>query len=86
MLRILLLLKMQKLPRLSGKEVIKILAKVGFIPARQKGSHIILTKQTAEGKRALVVPNHKEVDRGTLLEIIRQAGLKKEEFIKLYEA
>lgn len=54
---------MQKLPRISGKEVIKILSKIGFAPARQKGSHIILIKQTEEGKRAVVVPNHKEIDR-----------------------
>jgi predicted RNA binding protein YcfA (HicA-like mRNA interferase family) len=74
---------MQKLPRISGKEVVKILSKTGFLPARQKGSHIILTKKTPQGKKALVVPNHKEIDRGTLLEIIRQAGLKKEEFLKL---
>jgi predicted RNA binding protein YcfA (HicA-like mRNA interferase family) len=76
---------MQKLPRLSGKEVIKILAKVGFLPARQTGSHIILTKQTEQGKKALVVPNHKEVRKGTLLEIIRQAGLKKEGFLELFK-
>lgn len=74
---------MQKLPRISGKDVIKILAKIGFIPVRQRGSHIILTKQTEQGKKAVVVPNHKEIDRGTLLEIIRQAGLRKEEFLKL---
>ena len=74
---------MQKLPRLSGKEVIKALSKVGFAIARQKGSHVILTKQTESGKRAVVVPNHKEVDKGTLSEIIRQAGLTKEEFIEL---
>ena len=63
-----LLLKMQKLPRLSGKEVIKLLGKMGFVVARQKGSHIILVKQTIDGRKALVVPNHKEIDRGTLLE------------------
>ena len=74
---------MQKLPRLSGKEVVKILAKIGFLPARQKGSHIILTKQMPKGKKAVVVPNHSEIDRGTLLEIIRQSGLKKEEFMGL---
>ncbi len=74
---------MQKLPRLSGKEVIKALSKVGFAIARQKGSHVILTKQTEAGKKAVVVPNHKEVDKGTLLEIIRQAGLTKEEFLDL---
>jgi len=36
-----------------------------------------------KGKHAVVVPDHKEVDKGTLLEIIRQANLKREEFLKL---
>ncbi len=75
---------MQKLPRLSGKEIIKALSKAGFSVARQKGSHVIMTKQANEGKKAVVVPNHKEVDKGTLLEIIRQAGLTKEEFLALF--
>ncbi|MBI4439560.1 type II toxin-antitoxin system HicA family toxin [Candidatus Woesearchaeota archaeon] len=74
---------MQKLPRLSGKDVIKILTKYGFVAARQKGSHVILRKETSEGTKVTVVPLHDEVDRGTLLEIIRQSGLKKEEFLKL---
>ena len=72
-----------RLPRLSGRDVIKILSKVGFIVARQKGSHVILVKETDKGKKCVVVPNHKEVDKGTLLEIIRQSGLTKEEFIGL---
>lgn len=76
---------MQKLPRLSGKEVLKILSKFGFEAVRQKGSHVILTKQIPERRIITVVPLHKEMDRGTLLEIIRQAGLTKEEFIKLWE-
>jgi predicted RNA binding protein YcfA (HicA-like mRNA interferase family) len=74
---------MQKLPRLSGKEVVKALSEVGFSAVRQKGSHIIMAKHTETGKKALVVPNHKEVDKGTLLEIIRQAGLTKEQFLDL---
>ncbi len=74
---------MQKLPVLSGSEVIKILSKVGFSPARQKGSHVILVKITSKGKKAVVVPNHKEIDKGALLEIIRQAELTKEEFMDL---
>ena len=72
-----------KLPVLSGHDVIKILKKIGFEEKRQKGSHIILAKETEQGKRAVVVPNHKEIDKGTLLEIIRQAGLTREEFLKL---
>ncbi len=72
-----------KLPRLSGREVVKILAKQGFQPSRQKGSHIILVKQSESGKKAVVVPNHSEIDKGTLLEIIRQAGLTREQFFEL---
>jgi len=67
----------------SGREVIKILKKIGYEPTRQKGSHIILVKETSGSKRALIVPDHKEVDLGTLVEIIRQAGLKRDEFMKL---
>lgn len=74
---------MPKLPVLSGKSVIKALSKVGFREARQKGSHIILVKESDGIKKAVVVPNHREIDKGTLLEIIRQAGLKREEFLKL---
>ena len=72
-----------KLPRLSGREVIKILSKAGYKVARQKGSHVILVKLTEKGKKGVVVPNHKEIDKGTLLEIIRQAGFTREQFLSL---
>ena len=72
-----------KLPRLSGREVIKILTKKGFKVTRQRGSHIILVKEVDNTKKSVVVPNHKEIDKCTLLEIIRQAGLTKEEFVGL---
>lgn len=74
---------MGKLPVLSGHDLIKILKKIGFEPIRQKGSHIVLVKNESGSKRAVVVPNHKEIDPGTLLEIIRQAGLKRDDFEKL---
>jgi predicted RNA binding protein YcfA (HicA-like mRNA interferase family) len=74
---------MKKLPRLSGKEVIKVLSKEGFLVVRQKGSHVILIKKSQEGRKHTVVPLHKEIDKGTLLQIIRQAGLSKDEFVKL---
>lgn len=74
---------MPKLPRVSGKEVIKALSQVGFIPVRQKGSHVIMLKETPEGKRTTVVPLHQEIDKGTLLEILRQAGLDRNAFMNL---
>lgn len=72
-----------KLPVLSGRKLIKILAKAGYEPVRQAGSHIMLVKTDDSGKHGLVVPDHKEIDKGTLIEIIRQAGLKREEFLRL---
>lgn len=71
---------MVKLPRLSGKELVRILSKIGFKIIRQRGSHIFMRH---EDKRTTVVPNHKEVDRGTLLEIIRQVKLSRDEFLNL---
>ncbi len=76
-------MKLQKLPVLSGKEVIKVLSKIGFQIIRQRGSHVILVRYLNRKKKAVVVPMHKEIDKGTLLEIIRQAGLTKEEFLGL---
>ncbi|ODS42656.1 MAG: hypothetical protein MSIBF_04965 [Candidatus Altiarchaeales archaeon IMC4] len=74
---------MPKLPVLSGRELIKALRKIGFSPVRQKGSHIILERYGQDGRKGLVVPDHKEIDKGTLVEIIRQAGLTRDNFLKL---
>lgn len=72
---------MSKLPRISGRECVKALGKIGFYLKRQEGSHIILRRNDPFVQ--IVVPDHKELDRGTLRAIIRQAGLGVEEFVKL---
>ncbi len=72
-----------KLPRLSGKEVIRALSKTGFKPIRQRGSHVFMAKETINSKITTVVPMHQEIDKGTLLNIIRQAKLTREEFLNL---
>ncbi len=72
---------MSKLPKLSGRECLKVLEKAGFVFKRQEGSHIILRRD--EPFAQLVVPDHKELDRGTLRAIIRQSGLTVDEFINL---
>ena len=69
---------MSKLPRLSGHDCVKALAKVGFYQKRQHGSHIILRRDNPFAQ--LVVPDHKELDRGTLRAILRQADLSVDEF------
>jgi predicted RNA binding protein YcfA (HicA-like mRNA interferase family) len=69
---------MSKLPLVSGKECVKALERAGFYFKRQEGSHIILRRDDPFAQ--VVVPAHKELDRGTLRGIIRQAGLNVEEF------
>ena len=70
---------MSQLPTISGRECVKALGKAGFIVRRQEGSHIILRRDDPFGQ--VVVPDHRELDRGTLRAIIRQAGLSVEEFV-----
>ena len=72
---------MSKLPRVSGRECVRALEKAGFFVRRQEGSHIILRRN--EPFAQLVVPDHKELDRGTLRAIIRQSGLTVESFVSL---
>ncbi|HEX9991014.1 MAG TPA: type II toxin-antitoxin system HicA family toxin [Chloroflexia bacterium] len=72
---------MSVLPSLSGRECVAALQKAGFLIARQRGSHIVLRRDNPPAQ--VVVPDHKELDRGTLRAIIRQAGLGVDEFLEL---
>lgn len=72
---------MSKLPSISGRACMKALERAGFVVRRQEGSHVILRR--AQPFSQLVVPDHKELDRGTLRAIIRQADLTVEEFLRL---
>ena len=70
---------MPKLPVLSGEELIRLLFKAGFQKVHQKGSHVSLKK----GEFKTVVPLHDEIARGTLLGILKQCGLSREDLIEL---
>ncbi len=70
---------MPSVPVLRPRKVVNAFEKLGWAVARQKGSHIILTK---EGHIAtLSVPNHPEVARGTLRGLIARAGITLDEFL-----
>lgn len=73
---------MTKLPVLSGRELCKALARIRYEIDHQTGSHIILRKQDPPHRR-LTVPNHKEIAKGTLRALLRQAGLTNEELLEL---
>ena len=67
------------LPVLSGIEIVRIFKSFGWEMVRQVGSHMIMVK---EGEIVtLSVPNHREVAKGTLRSLIRNAGLTVDEFV-----
>jgi predicted RNA binding protein YcfA (HicA-like mRNA interferase family) len=72
---------MPKLRRVSGAEAIRALERLGFEQIRQRGSHVILKKQTTQGAVGCVVPLHRELAIGTLHSILKQAGVTVEDFM-----
>ncbi len=73
---------MTKLPTdLSGQELIRILTTIGFVAQRQRGSHIILRRESPFAR--VSVPDHKALRVGTLRTILREAGLSIEQLLAL---
>jgi len=73
---------MTRLPVVSGRQLVKALSRIGYLQDHQKGSHIILRKDFPPYRR-LTVPDHKEIAKGTLRSILREAGLTLEEFLEI---
>jgi len=71
---------MVELRRVSGKDVIRALERLGFVKTRQRGSHVVM-KKTPEGEVGCVVPLHRELAIGTLRGILKQARVKPEDFL-----
>jgi predicted RNA binding protein YcfA (HicA-like mRNA interferase family) len=67
------------LPRISGREAVAAFRKLGYEVDRQRGSHIIL-RQAQPPHRRLTVPDHRELAKGTLRALIREAGISVDEF------
>lgn len=74
---------MPQLRKLSGKELLKILCnRFGFSRIRQRGSHVIIAKESAQGKIGTVIPMHSELKIGTLKGILKQARISEDEFMQ----
>ena len=71
---------MSRLPVCSGAAAVKAFRRLGYEVDHQTGSHIILRHPS---QRRLTVPNHRELAKGTLRALIREAGLSKEQFAGL---
>ena len=74
---------MPKLKRVSGQEAIRSLQRLGFERVRQRGSHVVLKKETTEGEIGCVAPLHDELAIGTLHGILKQAKITPEEFMEM---
>lgn len=68
------------LPIVSGRDVIKALQLIGYVQISQRGSHVKLRNKSG---KTVIIPNHKELAKGTLRSILRQADIEVAEFIKL---
>jgi len=72
---------LSQLKKISGKDCLKILCnKFGFRIARQRGSHVVLKKQTSDGEIGTVIPMHHEIKLSTLKNVLKLAKVKEEEF------
>jgi predicted RNA binding protein YcfA (HicA-like mRNA interferase family) len=71
-----------RLPVCSGADAVKAFRQLGYEVDHQTGSHIILRHSS---QRRLTVPNHRELAKGTLRALIREAGLSKEQFAELLD-
>jgi len=76
---------MPKLRRVSGEMTIHVLERLEFVRLGQRGSHVVMKKQTADGKIGCVVPLHRELVIGTLRGILRQAGVTPDEFMNAWD-
>lgn len=75
-----------RLPSLSSRQIIRALRATGFVeaPDRGKGSHRAFVKKDETGRvRLVIIPRGKDIPRGTLLAILDQAGLSKDELLAL---
>ena len=74
---------MTPVPSLSYREIVHALQRDGWIVIRQRGSHIRLQKRLGERTMKLTVPAHRPVKRSTLTQILKQAELSLDRFLKL---
>jgi predicted RNA binding protein YcfA (HicA-like mRNA interferase family) len=74
---------LSKLPVISGREIVKVLTKIGFVIVGRRGSHVRLKRRRAEQTLIVIVPMHRELARGTLRSILRQANLTTDDLLRL---
>ena len=73
----------QKLPVVSGRQVVRVLERIGYETVRQRGSHIRLRDESDPEHLPITVPDHRTLKPGLLRQILRDANLPVDEFVNL---
>jgi predicted RNA binding protein YcfA (HicA-like mRNA interferase family) len=76
---------LKHLPIVSGKDMIRALARAGFSFVRQKGSHVRMKKQLPTIRLNVTIPLHEELDRTTVTSILKASEISEEEFLHYLE-
>lgn len=74
---------MPKIPVISGDKAVKCFEKLGYVVSRQKGSHIRMHHKHDNNKKPLTIPKHKELGKGLLRKLVRDAEITIEAFVDL---
>jgi len=74
---------LSRLPVISGREMLRVLTKIGFAIVGRKGSHVRLKRRRDKEVLIVIVPMHHELAKGTLRSILRQANLTAEDLTRL---
>lgn len=74
---------MSRLPVVSGRRAIKVFTSIGYVIVRQKGSHMRLRDDVNPSHLPLTVPDHKVLRPGLLRDLLRDADLSVEDFVRL---
>jgi predicted RNA binding protein YcfA (HicA-like mRNA interferase family) len=76
---------LSRLPVISGREIVKILGKIGFTftIVGRKGSHLRMKRQRGKEVLIVTIPMHRELAKGTLGSVPRQANLIQEDLNRL---
>jgi len=70
-----------RLRKISGADAVRALERLGFRRVRQRGSHVVMRRDTPTGAVGCVVPMHRELKIGTLRGVLRQAKVSVNDFI-----
>lgn len=71
---------MARIPLMSGDEFVRAMRRIGYVWDHTEGSHMILVHPS---RARLSVPRHRELGRGLVRRLLRDAGLGREEFTRL---